>query len=467
MIRTLAALVVVGGACKGGAHQDPPPAAAKVDPWAAPVDATPETPATRKQRAEQALARVVQIMPKLARLRGLRFEHEVPCEYQSTADFRAFARGEIAKELPPEKAADFSAALVHVGLLPRPGNLAALQEQALATQAGAYYDPQQKKFFLVMVPPTDLMLDTMSAHELTHALQDQHFALDAYMPRGDVLDADHLAARRFVAEGDATFTMFLFALDSLGKGITPQLVKMLRAQLDQFATMSPDDMLRQNVLGLSAGLDSELQTSLSELGNIPSTVLVPIMDSYLRGSQLVATAYEHGGWTAVDALYTDPPESTEQVLHPATKLYPSREHPKVVTIAPPARDRQIASLVLGELQWQVYFQLWVPTQKAIASEGWAGDRALVTRRPDGRLVARIATTWDTPKDADELRTAYVASLAARFPRGTGDASTAAGFDRGDGAGKIFVVQRGSEVFIVDGTDDRTALGELIASTRMQ
>ncbi|HET9990529.1 MAG TPA: hypothetical protein VFQ65_18500, partial [Kofleriaceae bacterium] len=252
-----------------------------------------------------------------------------------------------------------------------------------------------------------------------------------------------------------------------GKDVTPGMVKLMSAQLDQFATMSPEDMLRQNVLGMSAGLDPELQTSLAALANIPSTLLVPMVDSYLRGSQLIATAYDRGGWKAVDALYTEPPESTEQVLHPTTKLYPERDHPKTVTIAPSPHGTQLASLVFGELQWQVYFQLWVPAQKAIASEGWAGDRATVTRNDDGRLVARLATVWDTVADANELRAAYVASLATRFPKGTGDPSSANGFVRGDGAGKIYLVQRGSEVFIVDGADDRAVLDDLVASTQIR
>jgi len=470
MIRTLTALVVIGCACKGGTHQPPPPAA---DPWGAPAATVAETPAARKQRAEKALARVADIMPKLAKLRGLAFDRDVPREYQSAADFRVFVRGEIANELPAPQAADTSAALFHIGLMNRPGNLAALEEQALTTQAGAYYDPQKKKFFLVMVPPTDLMLDTMSSHELTHALQDQHFDLDTYMPRGpapgasDALDADHQTARRFVAEGDATFTMFLYALGSFGKEITPGMVKLMRAQLDQFATMSPEDMMRQNLLAMSAELDPELQTSLAGLANIPSTVLVPMFDSYLRGSQLIATAYDRGGWKAVDALYTDPPESTEQVLHPTTKLYPERDHPKTVTIAPLPHGTQIASLVFGELQWQVYFQLWLPAQKAIASEGWGGDRATVTRTDDGRLVARLATVWDTVDDANELRAAYVASLATRFPKGSGDPSSARGFERGDGAGTIYLVQRGAAVFIVDGADNRTVLDDLVAATQIR
>ena len=53
------------------------------------------------------------------------------------------------------------------------------------------------------------MLDTMSAHELTHGLQDQHFDLQKYMPSGDKLDDDHQAARRFVAEGaEGSFESF-------------------------------------------------------------------------------------------------------------------------------------------------------------------------------------------------------------------------------------------------------------------
>ena len=32
-----------------------------------------------------------------------------------------------------------------------------------------------------MVPKSAMLLDTMSAHELTHALQDQHFDLTAYI----------------------------------------------------------------------------------------------------------------------------------------------------------------------------------------------------------------------------------------------------------------------------------------------
>jgi hypothetical protein len=315
-----------------------------------------------------------------------------------------------------------------------------------------------------------MMLDTISAHELTHGLQDQHFDLQKFMPEDDKsLDDDHQSARRFVAEGDATFTMFLYAITALtDTAITPEMVKKLKTQLADFSKTSPEEMIKQNAAAFGASMDPEIKKSIDAMNDIPMTVLIPMIDSYTQGAGLVAEAYDHGGWTAVNALYTDPPESTEQALHPATKMYPNRDHPKVVTISMPSDkpENKVADLVMGELQWQVYFQLWLPAQRTIASEGWGGDHVMVVKRGDGRLVARLATAWDTEKDATEFALAYVGSLKTRLPKGSGD-PTQGGFDRGDGAGKIFMKQVGSNVFIVDGADDAIWLDELIKATMIK
>ena len=483
--------VLALGACKGKgkeAQQPPKPTpgsgaatgsaartgsgSAAADPWnidAGPV--VPETPEARKKRADAALARVAEIMPKLAKVRGLTFDHDIPRMYQSTADFKTFVHAEITKELPEAKAAEMSAALFQLGLLTKPGNLAQLEEQAFTTQAGAYYDPVQKKFFLVMVPDSDLLLDTISAHELTHGLADQHFDLRKYMPEAGkdgkpVLNDDEQTARRFVAEGDATFTMFLYAAGAMAPdgALPPTMLKMLRSQLEQFAAMSPEEMMKMNSSGFSS-MDPEIKKSIDAMNEIPMTVLVPMVDSYMQGALLVAAAFDQNGWTAVNALYTQPPESTEQALHPNTKMYPRRDHPQVVTLAKPA-DPEITDVVLGELQWQVYFGLWVPASRAAASEGWGGDHASVTKRKDGRLVARIATSWDTPNDAKEFATAYVASLAKRFPGAAGDAQKD-GLARPGNAGKIFVKLDGQKVFVVDGADDAKDLDTLAKTTTVK
>ena len=72
----------------------------------------------------------------------------------------------------------------------------------------------------------------------------------------------------------------------------------------------------------------------------------------------VLAAYEHGGWKEVGKLYSNPPASTEQVLHPETKLYPKRDNPKRVTLPALADHEVVYENVMGELQWRVYFMLW-------------------------------------------------------------------------------------------------------------
>ncbi len=444
---------------------------AAADPWAAQAaPKPPDTPETRKLRAEAALGRVAGIVPTVAKLRALAFQRDVPTRYQTTPEFQAFVRREIARELPPERSKNLTTALAHLGLLVETVDLATVQEQAMVTQAGAYYDPAAKSFFLVMVPDNELMLDTISAHELTHALQDQHFDLAKYLPIDGSIDDDAATARRFVVEGDATFTMLLYALHGVvGDQLTPAVMTGIRAQVERFATQDLGE-LKAQVKGNSAafgGMDAEIKKSIDAMDAIPAAVLVPLLDSYMKGALVALIAYEQGGWRGVDALYRKPPTSTEQVLHPATKLLPKRDEPRRVVLAA-ATDPALISNVLGELAWKIYFELWKIPAAAEAAAGWGGDRYRVSRRADGRLIAQVATIWDTPADATQFATAYVASLAARFPSVNimePDATGTVTATARPGGGNIYVRTVGARVFIVDGADAPGALDALIRTTK--
>jgi hypothetical protein len=434
------------------------------DPWAS-APKPPDTPETRQKRAEAALGRVATIKPIVEKLRGLTFKQDVPTRYQETAEFQAYVRREIARELPPERSSNLSAALAHLGFLTKPLDLAATLEHALTTQAGAYYDPIAKAFFLVLVPESEQILDTLSSHELTHALQDQHFDLARFVPPDNSLDEDAATARRFLVEGEATFVMTLYQLHTLvGDKITPSMVTRLRAQFGQFANLDADGLRAQfkaqaQLLGLK---DPEIKKSIDAVDDIPATILVPLFLSYLQGAMVALTAYEHGGWAAVDDLYRVPPSSTEQVLHPEQKMYPVHELPRRVVLAKP-RDPEVASNVLGELQWKIYFQQWKAADPVEAAAGWGGDRYSVTRDKAGQLLGRIATTWDTEENAVQFAAAYAASLAVRFP-GADIRKPEDGVARPDGS-KVFVRLAGKRVFIVDGAQDAKAIDALIRTTK--
>src|ERR1044071_162769 len=121
--------------------------------------------------------------------------------------------------------------------------------------------------------------------------------------------------------------MFIYAAAQMMNAdkVDPKLVKNMHGQLDQFAAMSPEDMIKQNASAFSS-MDPDIKKSIDAMADIPMTVLVPMVNSYMQGALLVADAFERGGWKEVNALYTQPPESTEQAMHPLTKLYPKREH---------------------------------------------------------------------------------------------------------------------------------------------
>jgi hypothetical protein len=474
-MRSCLALVLALTACRGGSNPPEQTATtapmpdgkgtAAADPWQTErPKAVPPTADQRKQQIATALARVPSILPKLAALRGLPMDTPVPAEHQTADEFRGFVQRELAKELPPEKAASMQAALLHIGLYTKPIDLVKTLEQTMTSQAAAYYDPATKKFFVVMAPDNDTMFDTISAHELTHALQDKHFDLVKYMPVA--LDEDAGYARKFVVEGDATFSMIAYLMmEKTSADKLPSMVKVMRPQIETMAGMGVteySDMMKQQAAAFG-GMDDQMKASMETMGELPPVIIGPLIASYMKGAVLAMTAYEYGGWKAVDSLYTTPPESTEQVLHPSTKLFPKRERPKKVTL-PKLTGTELTQNVIGELQWAIYFKQW-GVETADAAPGWGGDRYAVIRGADGALTGYLATSWDSPKDAKEFHDAYVSSLEARFP--DADVSKlAAGIARKD-RGKVFVKLQGSNVFIVDGAFDPKALDQLARGTTIK
>ena len=452
-MRTLLVVLLLA-ACRDKA---PPPAQkpAAVDPWAA-KDAGPKQ--TREELAAAAVARVGDIVPKLAKLRHLDVLHPIPAEYQTKDAFRAFVHKEIEKEGP--HAHDQETALVQLGLLPAGKDLAKAEEDAFSSQAAAYYDPAQKKFFIVMVPDAPAILDMTSAHELTHGLQDQHFDLKKYLEEDDhgvsKLDDDQQAARRFIVEGDATFTMFLYtAGDMTGLSEpTPKLVNMLR---DQLESMSDTDAMFAAMMqpGAMAGMggSNDIEEATRAMKEIPRAILVPMIDSYIKGALVSVYAYQQGGWNAIDDLYKNPPESTEQVLHPKERLLKTRDRPLKVTLPKLPGYDEVMTNVLGELMWQVYFEQWKHSGDNLVARNWGGDRYALERGKDGNVMVILATAWDTEADAMQFAETYKSTIAAR--------NAAPGH-----VGPIAVKLDGKNVFIVDGSDAPAVMDALVKGAKI-
>jgi len=396
---------------------------------------------------KDAVGRALEIEPALAKVRGLDFTTPVPAAFQSAADFRAFMHRSVADE--GASVAAETQAYVKLGLMSKAADLGKAVEDAYATQAAAYYDPKAKRFYVVMPPDNPQTRDIVCAHELTHALQDQHFDLTRYLR--DAPNTDARLARKFVVEGDAMLASiaFLVADKTHVNELSPDQIRAMRGKLEEFARLDPKAMaatIKQQ--SSSKKMDPQLLEALDALDTIPPVILVPLMDSYMKGALVALDAYEQDGWKSVDALFTTPPESTEQVLHPAERLIHHVDHPHQVTLPSFDGYTVVWSNVIGELEWSIYFSLWKHAGDGHEAENWGGDRYVVLRDDDGDLTAVIATTWDTEYDAKLFYDAYVSSLATRYGGKTEDEDGEALVTHPEGEAWVKLYEK--QVYIVDG-----------------
>jgi hypothetical protein len=246
-------------------------------------------------------------------------------------------------------------------------------------------------------------------HEVAHAVADQRFGFRRLMeidPDGrSRLDGDARRARLAVMEGDALLTG-LEVLDPretfLGAHALVTLAANLRAASDD------------------------------RTGSWPNRLAI---FTHVDGLLFMARARAHRPWSAVDALWTDPPSSTEQILHP--EKYESCESPVAVDagLLPPLPGvgAPSATDVAGELVIRAWLATgWAPEVAARAAAGWGGDRVALygsgpTAQDAGAPGAPLAwlTVWDDAGEADDFARAARVVLERMAERGTSeDASQA-------------------------------------------
>ena len=126
------------------------------------------------------------------------------------------------------------------------------------------------------------------AHELTHALEDQHFQIEPWLKAARPNDDAELAREAFL-EGSAMAAMVDYLLQGTGKSVN---------DMPEF--------------------DPSIFTG--DLGNTPSMQKAPpfIKDSlvfpYFAGMTFTAAALKPAGWKALENVFANPPASTQQIL---------------------------------------------------------------------------------------------------------------------------------------------------------
>jgi hypothetical protein len=349
--------------------------------------------ALSQAEAQEAVAAV---LPELAAIRGFPFVSAVPVTVIDDAQARAYALARFHRMTPESKIRADQAVYRLLGLVPADMDVVKTLLDVLEEQAGGFYDPATKSFYLLDDMPK-AMTGLLTAHEMTHALDDQRYDIDGRLTKlGD--DDDASFGLSAVAEGSATIASAVYLAAASASG-----------------TIAAND--------LAAVGDME-QIRTERLNAMPPVMRRQLLGPYLLGVSFLLRgrpgALAEGFPQAdVNAAWERPPRSSEQILHPE-KYWDAakRDAPKRVAIPDPARTlgegwTRAGSGILGELTIGSLVGAPAPDASAIglggsagswtnaAASGWGGDRfELWTNGSAG--VVLLETVWDTERDAEEF-----------------------------------------------------------------
>jgi uncharacterized membrane protein len=373
---------------------------------------------------------------EVAEAGGIPFRQEVPFAFIGRTELSAYLKEVLDAEYPKERARVDERLLQAFDLLPEGTDLRALRARVLEENVAGFYDerPDQRRLFAVsadrsLTPMNQIVL----AHELRHALQDQYADLHSQLS-DDLGDFDdRRIAWMSLMEGDATFVMERF-------------VKLRLGGLLDAAGLQGAEGLASDDAGLAG-------SALIDLPGAPPVVRDHLVQPYLAGLTLARQIWASGGAEAMKAAWQRPPDSTEQVLHPAKYLAgeePLDVHPR---IRPPRGARLLAEGVLGEL----LLRTLVEQDAERAAAGWGGD-GFALWDVSGATVLAWRSEWDTPADAGEFH----AALRARFTRHLGDPDRDSGYEVfGHGPGRQFGLRREGDAVELVSADDVGLLRRLV------
>jgi hypothetical protein len=381
------------------------------------------------------------MLKETSELRELSILKTVKSGAQSRAEIERMIIRNLDAETTPAEMHAAEVLLKVFGLAPKDFAYRAFLIKLLSEQVAGYYDPKAQQFYLADWIELEGQKPVM-AHELTHALQDQHFNLKRFenWPKGDS-DAE-LAAHALI-EGDATLAMTLY--------------------------MAKNPLV---ALAFIRSLGGQ-EVASEQFKQAPRALRESLLFPYEEGSAWATQVYKRGGWTLVSQAFTKLPQSSEQILH-ADKYF-SYEAPQKLAL-PDFRAalgpawKKLDYDVNGE--WGCFLILDEFLNDAVeskqASAGWGGDRFALyeTGKPDEFFVAQL-TAWDTPADAREFFDAYAKRTAKKYTDAKELESTGERIEWQTSTGGVALELRGSRVAIVEGVPASTNANTLLRTIWQQ
>jgi len=365
------------------------------------------------------------IMKDLEEVRGEKYLRPVAVKVSSKADLIEYIKARENKTTPPEQFAADELAAKMLGVIPPELDLRAKMYALLEAQVGGFYDPDTDSFSLMEWVPRGLT-KIILAHELDHALDDQLFDIDGTIAKlGN--RTDPMLAYHAVVEGSGTAIMTQWMMKY---GDPADMQSVTESQMKDYMSMAdaPDWLWKPMVATYMVGAGF-----LGKSSNWMMAGAKPLDPAALRTS------------------FTNPPRSTEQVLHP-DKYWKEgeRDEPRSVKIDTAKlgkgwsvlREETMGEIAIGILTTPPARRNITDFSNPMAvlgiqftndvSAGWGGDSYVLLGNGESRIL-RWVTVWDGERDAGE----FYGAMQQQLPVLEAAAKTLSGKDaEGDGGATV-------------------------------
>jgi hypothetical protein len=363
------------------------PAAAATKPK--PTSTTAPTPKQWDPRIEP-------IAHEVEKLRKLDFEHPVAVTFLTDAAFEKKVGIDKGKLSAADKrdAERSQSQLRAVGLIGPDVDLIDANNSLQTSGVLAYYDNATKRITVKGTKLDDIATKVTLAHELTHALQDQHFDLTKL-------------------ERDATKTHSSTPLRTLVEG---DAVRIQNDYVNSLSKQDQDEYQQESNQG-----SEQAQTEASAAG-VPESLSVFFEAPYDLGPVMLDAVIAQRGVAGIDELFAHPPTSDTAYLNPSTLLDGSR----FTTVATPklqaGEQRSGSPDSFGAFAlYQVLASRIDPATALAAADGWGGD-AMITFTKGGTTCLRSAFVGRDRAATTAIGDALTA-WAAAMPAGTAQVQT--------------------------------------------
>lgn len=380
-------------------------------------------------RAQKVCGEANRIAVELTTISGLALKHPVPCDYITRDKINEFLKKRIKEVAKPEDIRAEELMLKKFGFVPPDFDLAKNTVDLLTEQAAAFYDYDKKKLFITESTPDDTQ-EPVLAHELSHALADQHFNLGKFIRQGKKSD-DGASARLAVMEGQATWLMSEFLARKLGQSLkdSPAMVAAMSAMSESGSGQFP------------------------VFENAPLYLRQTLVFPYTKGMLFQHAVLSREGQQSFSAVFARPPVSTQQIIHP--EKYFENVKPTMPDVPDPRLPKSYRGLVggvLGELEHAILLQPSMGKEPAadLASH-WRGSTfEILEDKKTRRAVLLYASEWDSEETARRYFTAYRENLkhkwkAMSISGETGDTADGTGDD-----GRFELRRKGAIVTSIEG-----------------